>query len=77
LAGDYVYVADYEGGLVILRLLSATPTPTRTLTPTRTATRTVGPTRTATLTPTPTVSPTRRFAVSLPIVVKGLVGYTP
>jgi len=69
IAGNYTYVADGSGGLVILRFTGeATPTPTPTpsptntpipsATPTNTATHTVSPTPIPTNTPTPTPTDT-------------------
>lgn len=56
--GDYIYLANEEGGLRVVRLShSSEPTPTPSPTPTDTQSPTVGPTETASATPTPTATP--------------------
>lgn len=54
--GSYAYVADEDGGLIILRYTGAEPTPTPTVPPTATSIPT--PTKTSTPIPTATTTPT-------------------
>jgi len=69
-AGDYSYVADDDGGLLILRFTGESPTPT----PTSTRTPTSAPTMTPTCTPTPTATPTPTSTPAcklyLPLILK-------
>ncbi len=57
-SGSYIYVADRDGGLVILRFTRAGPTPTPSPTPTGMVTPTGTPVETPTGTPTPIRTPT-------------------